>query len=52
MGRGLDKKAKEKMLSKMIHIREKKPNIEPKSCKDSSTKQNKNERRKNSHQNE
>ena len=37
MGTGLDKEAREELLSKMIHIRETRPNTEPRSSKDSST---------------
>ena len=34
---GLHKEAREKLPSKMVHIRETRPNTEPRSCKDSST---------------
>ena len=37
MRSGLDKEAREELLSKMIHIRETRPNTEPRFCKDSST---------------
>ena len=37
MATGLDEKAREELLGKMIHLREIKPNSGPKSCKDSST---------------
>ena len=45
MGTGLDKAAREYLLNKVVHIRETRPNAEPKPCKDSSTLKKKKERK-------
>ena len=37
MSTGLDKDASEELLIKLVHMRETRPNTEPKSCKDRST---------------